>query len=149
MFKHRGQMAQQKTPFLQLHFFLSFSIASQSSPFPEIIHKAFLLETVIFGQHNDAINLARYQNQCSHYLSSICDAEDRAFCLLHKLKIKQHREKAGETDSQEATIGLFPPCRPFCCSSESFLKKHHSFPLHCQMLRSTQEAAPMTERGFY
>ena len=80
MFKHRGQMAQEKTPFLKLHFFFSFSIASQSLPFPEIIHKAFLLETVIFSQHNDAISLARNQNQCSHCLSRICAAEDRAFC---------------------------------------------------------------------
>ncbi|XP_078200127.1 uncharacterized protein LOC118146324 [Callithrix jacchus] len=54
--------------------------ANRCSLFPETPHKAFLFEIVIFSQHNDAISLARYQNQCPSYLSSICAAEDRAFC---------------------------------------------------------------------
>lgn len=56
MLKHRGQVAQKKIPFLN---YISFSIATQSAPFPETIHKAFLLETVIFSQHSDAVSLAK------------------------------------------------------------------------------------------
>lgn len=56
MLKHRGQVAPNEIPFLN---YISFSIATQSAPFPETIHKAFLLETVIFSQHSDAIGLAK------------------------------------------------------------------------------------------
>lgn len=50
-----------------LPFVLFFSPAIQSSLFPETPHKEFLLETVIFSQHNDAISLSKYQNQCPSY----------------------------------------------------------------------------------
>lgn len=44
-------------------------------PFPQAPHKTFLLGTVIFSQHNDTISLAKYQNQCSCYLSAVCAAK--------------------------------------------------------------------------